>query len=62
MTRDIVNRLTRIGIYFARLRRDITSEDCLEALANCAELHYQADKLWHEIEKFYSKRPTQTPN
>jgi len=53
MTSRIANRLTRIRRYFDRVRTDISNKDCPQAMADTAELDYQVQALYKDVQKYY---------
>jgi len=53
MTSRIANRLTRIRRYFDRVRTDISNKDCPQAMADTAELDYQVQALYKDVQRFY---------
>ena len=50
MNAKVALRLTRTASYLNRVRDHIRAKDRAEAMADCAELHFQAKQLYRELE------------
>ena len=50
MNAKVALRLTRTASYLNRVRDHIRAKDRAEAMADCAELHYQALHLYRALE------------
>jgi len=59
MNQRIATRLTRVASYFNRVRDSLKIKDRTQAMANAAELTFQAEQLYRELDKY---RPPQRTN
>ena len=57
MNHKIAQRFERARRYLERIREDMRKSDPVQAMADCAELHYQATELYKEFQKAYRNNP-----